>query len=57
MEFSGIIRLVEFSRFLKYEVDISRNLRLIKFGKFLKFRFRVRAIYYRILLFAMGGGK
>ena len=36
VEFGGIVRLVEFSRFLRYGVDIGRNLRL---SGFLKFQF------------------
>ena len=57
MEFSGIIRLVESSGFLKYRVDINRNLRLIDFSKFFKFQFRVRAVSYKAFLLVMGGGK
>ena len=34
VEFSGIIRSVEFNRFLKYKVDISGNFRLSRFSKF-----------------------
>ena len=56
VEFSRIIRLVEFNKFLKYKVDISGNLRLIDLSGFLKFRFRVRVEYYRVFLLAMGGG-
>ena len=54
MEFSGIVRSVESSGFLKYRVDIGRNLRL---GKFLKFWFRVKAVHYKAFLLAIGGGK
>ena len=57
MEFSGIIRLVESSGFLKCKVDISGNLRLIDFSGFPKFWFRVKIVYYRAFLLAMGGGK
>ena len=34
VEFSGIVRLVKSSRFLRYKVDISGNLRLSRFFKF-----------------------
>ena len=54
VEFSGIIRLVEFSKFLKYKVDISRNLKL---SIFLKFWFRVKVVYYKAFLLIMGSGK
>ena len=37
VKFSGIIRSVESSRFLRYRVDISGNLRLINLSGFLKF--------------------
>ena len=45
VEFSGIIRLVEFNKFLKCKVDINRNLRLMDFSRFLKFQFRVKVVY------------
>ena len=45
------------SGFLKYRVDISRNLRLMDLSKFFKFRFRVRVVSYRAFLLAIGGGK
>ena len=57
MEFSGIIRLVEFSGFLRCRVDISGNLRLIDLSGFFKFWFKVRVVSYRVFLFAIGGGK
>ena len=57
MKFSRIVRLVEFSKFLRYKVDISGNLRLIDLSGFLKFWFRVRAVSYRAFLLVMGGGK
>ena len=57
VEFSGIIKLVEFSKFLKCRVDISGNLRLIDLSGFLKFQFRVRAVSYKVFLFAIEGGK
>ena len=50
MEFSRIFRLVESSGFLRYSVDISRNLRFY-------FRFRFRAVYYKAFLLITGGGK
>ena len=57
MEFSRILRLVESSRFLRYRVGISRNLRLVDLGRFLRFYFRARAVYYKIFLLIIGGGK
>ena len=57
VEFSGIIRSVESGKFLKYRVDISRNLRLMDFSKFSKFWFRVRVVSYRVFLLVMEGGK
>ena len=68
MEFSRILGLVESSRFLRYRVDISRNLRLVDLGRNLRlvdlsrfprfyFRFRFRAVRYKAFLLIMGGGK
>ena len=37
VKFSGIIKSVESGRFLKYRVDINRNLRLIDLSRFSKF--------------------
>ena len=37
VEFGRILRLVESSRFLRYRVDISRNLRLVDLGGFFRF--------------------
>jgi hypothetical protein len=37
VEFSGILRLVESSRFLRCRVDIGRNLRLVDFSGFSRF--------------------
>ena len=54
MEFGGIVRSVESSGFLKYGVDIGRNLRL---SRFLKFWFRVKVVYYRAFLLVIGGSK
>ena len=48
---------MEFSKFLRYKVDISRNLRLIDFSRFPKFRFRVRVVYYRVFLLTIRGSK
>ena len=42
VEFGGILRLVESSRFLRYRVDISRNLRLVDLSRFPRFYFRFR---------------
>ena len=57
VEFSGIIGLVESSKFLKCRVDISGNLRLMNFSGFFKFWFRVRVVSYRVFLLVIGGGK
>jgi hypothetical protein len=37
IEFGGIPRLVESSRFFRHRVDISGNLRLIDFSRFSRF--------------------
>ena len=68
VEFSGILRLVESSRFLRCRVNISRNLRLVDLGRNLRlvdlngfprfyFRFRFRVVYYKAFLLIIGGGK
>ena len=57
VEFSGIIRLVEFNKFLKCRVDISGNFRLMNLSGFPKFQFRVRAVFYKAFLLAIGGSK
>ena len=57
VEFSGIIRSVESGGFLRYRVDISRNLRLMDLSGFLKFWFRVRVVSYRAFLFTIRGSK
>ena len=59
VEFSRILRLVESSGFLRCRVDISRNLRLVDLGGFPRFyfRFRFRAVYYKVFLLITGGGK
>ena len=68
MEFSRILRLVESSRFLRYRVDISRNLklvdlsrnlRLVDFSRFPRFyfRFRFRVVNYKAFLLIIGGSK
>jgi hypothetical protein len=57
VEFSRILRLVESSRFLRYRIDISRNLRLVDLSGFPKFQFRVRVVYYKAFLLIIGGSK
>ena len=59
VEFGKILRLVESSGFLRYRVDISRNLRLVDLGGFPRFYFgfRFRAVYYKAFLLITGGGK
>jgi hypothetical protein len=37
VEFGGILRLVESSGFLRYRIDISRNLRLVDLSRFPRF--------------------
>jgi hypothetical protein len=37
VEFGGILRLVESSKFLRYRIDISRNLRLVDLSRFPRF--------------------
>ena len=37
IEFSGIPRLVESSRFYRYRIEISRNLRLVDLSGFSRF--------------------
>ena len=54
VKFGGIVRSVKSSGFFRYGVDISGNLRL---NKFFKFQFRVKVVYYRAFLLAIGGGK
>ena len=57
VEFSRILRLVESSGFLRYGVDIGRNLRLMDLGGFFKFWFRVRAVHCKVFLLVIGGSK
>ena len=68
MEFGKILRLVESSGFLRCRVDISRNLRLVDLSRNLRlvdlsrfprfyFRFRFRAVHYKVFLLIIGGGK
>ena len=68
VEFGRILGLVESSGFLRYRVDISRNLRLVDLsrnlrlvdlGRFPKFyfRFRFRAVRYKAFLLITGGSK
>ena len=51
---SGYLILVEFSGIFKYGVDIGGNLRLSRFPKFW---FKIRVVYYKAFLLAIGGGK
>jgi hypothetical protein len=37
VEFSEILRLVESGGFLRYRIDIGRNLRLVDLGRFPRF--------------------
>ena len=59
---------MESGGFLRYRVDISRNLRLVDLGRNLRlvdlsrfprfyFRFRFRAVRYKAFLLITGGGK
>ena len=50
---------MESSRFLRCRVDISRNLRLVDLSRNLRFyfRFRFRAVYYKVFLLIIGGSK
>ena len=57
IEFDGISRLMEFSKFFKYRVDIGGNFRLINFSGFFKFWFGVRMVYYKIFLLIIKSGK
>ena len=59
MDISGILGLVESGRFLRYRVDISRNLRLVDLSRFPRFyfRFRFKAVRYKAFLLIIGGGK
>ena len=59
MEFGRILRLVESGGFLRYRVDIGRNLRLVDLSRFPRFyfRFRFRAVRYKAFLLITGGGK
>ena len=52
VEFSKILKSVKSSRFLRYRVDISKNL-----NRFPKFRFEVKVIHYKTFLLIIGGGK
>ena len=59
VEFGGILRLVESGGFLRCRVDISRNLRLVDLSGFPRFyfRFRFRAVHYKVFLLIIGGSK
>ena len=48
MEFSGILRLVESSGFLRYRVDISRSLIFIEFDRLPRLVESSRFLRYRI---------
>ena len=37
VEFGGVFRLVEFGKFLRHGVDISRNFGLVDFSRFFRF--------------------
>ena len=54
VKFSGIVRLMESSRFLRCGVDIGGNLKL---SRFLKFQFRVKVVYYKAFLLIIEGSK
>ena len=54
VKFSGIVKLIKFSGFLKYKIDINRNIRLNKFSKF---QFRVKVVHYKAFLLATRGSK
>ena len=57
VEFLYQQNLVESSRFLRYRVDINRNLRLVDLSRFPRFQVIVRAVYYKAFLLIIGGGK
>ena len=59
VEFSRILGLVESSGFLRCRVDIGRNLRLVDLSRFPRFyfRFKFRAVRYKVFLLITGGGK
>ena len=57
IHFGGILRLIDFGKFLRRRVDIGRNLRLTNLSGFLRFWFRVRVVYYRAFLLITGGSK
>ena len=52
IKFNKILKLIEFSKFLKYKIDISKNL-----NRFPRFQFRVKVVYYKVFLFIIGGSK
>ena len=57
IEFSGIPRLVKSNKFLRYRVDINRNLKLMDFSRFFKFQFGVKMVRYKTFLLIIRGGK
>ena len=48
MEFGRILRLVEFSGFLRCRVDIGRNLTFMEFGRILRLVESSRFLRYRV---------
>ena len=48
MEFSGILRLVESSGFLRCRVDVSRNLTFVEFSRILRLVESGRFLRYRV---------
>ena len=57
VEFGKISKLMEFNRFFRYRVDISKNLKLIDPSRFPKFQFKVRVAYYKAFLYIIRGSK
>jgi len=57
VEFGRIPRLVESGGFFRRGVNISGNLRLMDFSGFPRFKFGVKTVHYKALLFIIGGGK
>ncbi len=54
---NGNLILVEFSGFLRRKVDFGENIRLVDLNAFLRLWFGVKAIYYKIFLFAIKASK
>ena len=57
VEFGRIPGLVELSRFLRYRVDIYKNLKLVDLSRPFKLQFRIRVASYKTLLLIVRGGK